>query len=100
MPHIRKGDRKIKSSASPLMVRLDKRSKSVLAKAASLRRISVSDYVRTVMVAQAERELEGAKSQVIVLSPDEQLSFWKALNEPPVLTAAQRKLGATMRGKS
>ena len=37
-------------AASPLMVRLDHESKKCLAKAAELRRISVSDYVRTVTV--------------------------------------------------
>lgn len=43
--------------ASPLMVRLDSESKQALTDAAELRRISVSDYVRTVTVAQAQRRL-------------------------------------------
>lgn len=84
---------------SPLMVRLDADSKLALAAAAELRRISVSDYVRTVTVAQARREVASALEQTIVLSPDEQLAFWKALNAPAKLTAAQKKLGAIMRGK-
>ena len=88
------------SSASPLMVRLDAESKAALAKAAKLRRISVSDYVRTVTVAQARREVEAARGQTIVMSPEEQLAFWTALNEPVVLTPAQRKLGDLMRGKA
>jgi hypothetical protein len=29
---------------------------------------------------------------------DEQLAFWKALTDPPVLTPAQRQLGEQMRG--
>jgi len=37
------------------MVRLDVASKAVLARAAELRRISVSDYVRSITVAQAQR---------------------------------------------
>lgn len=41
--------------ASPLMVRLDAESKQALTDAAELRRISISDYVRTVTVAQARR---------------------------------------------
>ena len=85
--------------ASPLVVRLDSADKAVLAEAAQLRRVSVSDYVRTVTVAQAAREVDAARAQTIVLTPDEQMAFWKALHEPPVLTPAQRKLGELMRGK-
>jgi len=85
-------------SSSPLMVRLDAESKQALAEAAGLRRISISDYVRTVMVAQARREVAGAREQSIVLSPDEQLAFWQALNVPAQLTPAQKRLGAIMRG--
>jgi uncharacterized protein (DUF1778 family) len=88
------------SPTSPLMVRLDAASKSALAKAAKLRKISVSDYVRTVTVAQARREVEAARGQTIAMSPEEQLAFWTALNEPLVLTPAQRKLGELMRGKA
>jgi uncharacterized protein (DUF1778 family) len=85
---------------SPLMVRLDEQSKDYLTRAAELRRISVSDYVRTVMVAQARRELLAADEQTLALTPDEQMAFWKALNETPTLTAAQRRLGSKMRGES
>lgn len=42
-------------TASPLMVRLDEESKQCLTEAAALRQVSVSDYVRTVTVAQARR---------------------------------------------
>lgn len=85
--------------ASSLMVRLDEESKRSLCEAAELRQISVSDYVRTVTVAQARREVRAARQQVIALTPEEQLSFWKALNEAPKLTAAQRRLGCVMRGE-
>lgn len=84
---------------SSLVVRLDQGSKRSLAQAAELRRISVSDYVRTVTVAQARREVQAAKEGVIVMTPEEQLAFWQALNEAPRLTAAQRELGAIMRGE-
>jgi len=83
---------------SPLMVRLDAESKQALAAAAELRRISISDYVRTVTVAQARREVAHARDQSILLSPDEQFAFWQALNAPAKLTPAQRRLGAIMRG--
>jgi uncharacterized protein (DUF1778 family) len=82
------------------MVRLDDESKGYLSQAAELRRISVSDYVRTVTVAQARREVRAAREQVLALTPEEQLAFWKALSETPKLTAAQRRLGAVMRGES
>jgi uncharacterized protein (DUF1778 family) len=85
---------------APLMVRLDDRSKAVLGRAAELRRISLSDYVRVVTVAQAEREVAAAREQTIRLTREEQLAFWSALDKPPKLTPAQRRLGALMRGGS
>ena len=87
-------------SVSPLMVRLDAQSKQCLSEAAGLRHISVSDYVRAVTVPQAKREIQAAREQVIALTPDEQLAFWNALNELPVLTPAQHSLGAIMRGEA
>jgi uncharacterized protein (DUF1778 family) len=86
--------------SSPLMVRIDAESKSLLVRAAKLRRISVSDYVRTVMVPQAQKEVEAAYGQTIALTADEQLALWTALSEPPRLTSAQKKLAALMRGES
>lgn len=89
-----------KSAPTPLMVRLDEESKRALSQAAKLRQISVSDYVRTVTVAQARREVASARDQTIALSPEEQLAFWQALQAPVKLTPAQRRLGRLMRGKS
>lgn len=83
-----------------LMVRLDPESKRALASAAELRRISVSDYVRVVTVAQARREVASARDRTILLSPDEQLAFWQALQNPAKLTPAQKSLGLLMRGES
>ena len=83
-----------------LMVRLDDQSKTYLTQAAGLRGISLSDYVRTVTVAQARREVLAARDQTLALTPEEQLAFWNALAAPPVLTDAQRRLGSVMRGKS
>lgn len=83
---------------SSLMVRLDERSKAILSAAAELRRVSVSDYVRSVVVGQAERELAAAESHTIAMTADEQLKFWNALAKRPKLTKAQKGLGAIMRG--
>ena len=69
-------------STSPLMVRLDQDSKDLLARAAELRRISVSDYVRQVTVSQARKEVGAAGEQTISMTPDEQLAFWIALDRP------------------
>ena len=90
--------RKKPRKASPLMVRLDSEGKSFLAQAAEMRRISVSDYVRTVAVAHAKKEVLAARENIICLSPEEQLAFWNALNATPKLTDTQRELGAVMRG--
>ncbi len=83
-----------------LMVRLDEESKSLLEAAASLRRVSVSDYVRSVVVGQATRELAAAESQSIAMTTEEQQEFWNALAKPPKLTSAQEELGAIMRGEA
>ena len=88
------------TSSRTLVVRLDEESKRFLTRAAELRHISVSDYVRQVMVAQAQREVQAAEAHTIVLTPEEQLAFWNALNEPVRLTEAQKRLGAIMRGEA
>ena len=85
---------------TPLMVRLDGESKECLVRAAELRRISISDYVRQVAIGQARREVESARAQTVALTADEQLAFWNALREPVELSAAQRRLGAVMRGEA
>lgn len=86
--------------SSSLMVRLDAESKAVLASAAELRKVSVSDYVRSIVVGQARRELAAAEAQMISLTPEEQLEFWEALSKPPKLTTAQKQLGRIMRGEA
>lgn len=88
-----------KPVASSLMVRLDEVSKSLLVQAAELRRISVSDYVRTVTITQARREVESAREQTLSLSPEEQLAFWQALQAPAKLTPSQKRLGKLMQGR-
>ena len=85
---------------SSLMVRLDHDSKAIVAAAAGQRKVSVSDYVRTVMVEQARRELVAAQSLTIAMTPDEQLKFWHALSKPTKLTKAQKELALIMRGEA
>lgn len=87
------------TKTSPLTVRLDEESKSSVAKAADLRRVSMSDYVRMVTVAQARREVAQAQQNTICLTPEEQFAFWQALDAAPKLTETQRELGRTMRGE-
>jgi uncharacterized protein (DUF1778 family) len=84
---------------SSVVVRVDDESKQFLEAAADLRHVAVSDYVRTVAVHQAKREVRAARKNVITLTAEEQLEFWTALNQPPKLTAAQRRLGSLMRGE-
>ena len=81
------------------MVRLDAESKAFVADAARLRGISLSDYVRTVTVPQARREVLAAREQTLALTPEEQLAFWQALDAPASLTESQKRLGAIMRGE-
>lgn len=50
------------------MVRLDDESKSYLAQAAKLRRVSVSDYVRAVTVAQSRREVLAARESTFAMT--------------------------------
>jgi len=89
-----------KLASTTLMIRLDHQSKAQLHKAAKLRHLSLSDYVRQVAVPQAKREVQAAKQGLIVLSPEGQVAFWKALHAPVKLTPAQRQLGAIMRGEA
>jgi uncharacterized protein (DUF1778 family) len=81
------------------MVRLDDDSKAFVTKAAELRKVSISDYVRMVAVGQARQEVEHAQQNTIALAPQEQLAFWNALNASPRLSESQRELGRVMRGE-
>ncbi len=87
------------AKTNQLMVRLDEDSKAFVAKAAEIRKVSISDYVRMVAVGQARREVEHAEQNTIALSSEEQLAFWNALSTPPRLSDSQRELGRVMRGE-
>jgi uncharacterized protein (DUF1778 family) len=89
-----------KNAQTTLMVRLDSECKASVVAAAELRGATVSDYVRTVMLAQAQKDLAAANDRTILLSAQDQLAFWEALQAPVELTPAQRELGRMMQGKS
>ena len=86
-------------SSTSLMIRLDPASKTCVARAAELSQMRVRDTGPSVVVAQAEREVQAAEKQLIALTPSEQLAFWRALQEPVVLTQGQEDLGALMHGE-
>jgi len=74
MSKARSNDLRSKSTASPLMVQLDKEAKRPLA--------------------------DTAREQTIALRPHEQLACWKALQAPAKPTPAQKRFGALMRGET
>ncbi len=79
-----------------LMVRLPPKAKDLIVRAAKLRGITTSDYVRSVIVAQAREQVEQAESHIVGMTPPEQLAFWQALHEPAKLTSRQKRLGRLM----
>lgn len=87
------------TASANLMVRLNPESKACISRAAALRGLSQSEYVRTIVLAHAQRELAAAERQVVALSPAEQEAFWQALHEPAAPMPAQQALGRLMRGE-
>ena len=71
---------------SILQARLDSESKALIEKAAKLRKVGMTDYVKLVLVPAAKREVDLAESSenVLALTKEEQITFWNALNEEPV----------------
>lgn len=82
-----------------IVVPVDNASRAILNEAAELRQLSVSDYVRTVMLEHARRELASNDDRCIELTTDEQLQYWNALTEPSSPTVAQQELSRIMRGE-
>jgi uncharacterized protein (DUF1778 family) len=80
-----------------LLVRIDRRSKLLLRKAAAGRGLSVSDYVRSRVVPLARQDLLESDTGVLKLSRDDQVALWRALQSPRPPTAAQRALGKLIR---
>lgn len=86
------------TAMTTLQTRLDLESKRVVAQAAKLRHVGLSDYIRLVLVPTARREVEQAAKQVLQLTAEEQERFWQALEKPAVPTKRQNSLGEMMRG--
>ena len=85
--------------AGNLMVRVDRESKGVITRAAKLRGVSASDYVRSVVVSQARRDIEEQRTRTIIMNAQDQLAFWRALNAPVSLTRRQKALRSIIRGE-
>ena len=82
-----------------LQTRLTPDQKKLIQKAAKLHHLSISDYVRQILLSMAKKEVESAKSNIIELTPEGQLEFWKAISAPVKLTKSQKRLGRIMRGE-
>jgi uncharacterized protein (DUF1778 family) len=94
------GQRKAPASATKdanLLVRFDRRSKTLVQRAASARGLSVSDYVRTRILPLARQDVAEADTGVLCLAREDQIAFWQALQQVPVPTPAQRLLGGLVR---
>lgn len=80
-----------------VLIRFDAKRKAKIRRAAELRGLSLSDYVRTRIVSIAERDLEEAQTGVLRLAREDQVALWRALQNPPPPTRAQRALGRLIR---
>ena len=85
------------AKSANLLVRCDRESKRVLERAAHLRGLTLSDYVRSRIVPLARQDVEEAETSVLRLPRDAQVSFWQALQNPPPLSRKQRELGRLVR---
>jgi uncharacterized protein (DUF1778 family) len=95
MPRSRPGSEVTRDES--LLVRVDRRSKALLRRAAASRGLSVSDYVRSRVVPLARQDLIEADTGVLRLSKDDQVALWRAIQNPRPPTAAQRALGKLIR---
>jgi len=85
------------SKDANLLVRCDSGTKKMLERAASVRGLSLSDYVRSRIVPLAKQDVEEADAGVLRLPREAQIAFWQALQNPPEPTEAQRELGRRVR---
>lgn len=92
----KRGSRASRKQAN-LLVRFDSSGKALIRRAAAVRGLSVSDYVRTRILPLARQDVEEAESGVLRLSREDQIAFWQALQNPPPPTEAQRRLGELIR---
>jgi uncharacterized protein (DUF1778 family) len=89
--------RKRPSKNANLLVRFESETKSLVLKAASLRGLSLSDYVRTRIIPLARQDVDEAETGVLRLAKQDQIAFWQALQHPALPTRAQRELGKLVR---
>lgn len=80
-----------------VLVRFDRESKSLVRRAAALKGLTMSDYVRSRLVPVAREEIEEAASGVLRLEKKDQIALWRALSNPPKPNAAQKALGRLVR---
>ncbi len=78
-----------------LQVRLDSEAKSVLQRAASYRHKTVSQFVLSTALAEAEKVIR--ENEVVTLSHTDWKVFYDALMHPPAPNAALRKAYAKYR---
>ncbi len=80
-----------------VLIRFDAKRKAKIRRAAELSGLSLSDYVRSRIVGIAERDIEEAETGVLRLKREDQIALWRALQNPPPPTKAQRALGKLIR---
>jgi uncharacterized protein (DUF1778 family) len=80
-----------------LLVRFDRVDKVLLQRAAQLRGLTLSDYVRSKILPLARQDIEEAGFGVLRLPKGDQIAFWRALQHPPAPSKAQKALGRLVR---
>lgn len=80
-----------------LLVRFDRVDKVLVQRAAHLRGLTLSDYVRSKILPLARQDIEEAGFGVLRLPKEDQVAFWRALQHPPAPTKTQRALGRLVR---
>jgi uncharacterized protein (DUF1778 family) len=95
--HRSTGQKRAPTKGASLLVRVDAKAKTLVQRAADARGLTVSDYVRTLLVAQAQRDVDESETGVLRLAREDQLALWQALQHPPAPTEAQKALGRRVR---
>ena len=83
-----------------LLVRCDRSTKELIRKAAEVRGLSMSDYMRMQVKASAARDVLEAETGILKLAKEDQIAFWQLLQRPAKPTEAQKKLGHLVRSVS
>ena|SRR5215472_13817384 len=92
------GRRRVKvAKDANLLVRFDRSDKVLVQRAAHLRGLTVSDYVRSKILPLARQDIEEVNFNVLRLPKADQIAFWRALQHPPALSKTQKALGRLVR---